>query len=784
MVDWEDDSALDGYAVLNGTIVPGMSTCCGHCPERILSFSCRPRAERYREPLIEAAFNVKESLETMATRQKLPATLAVAALTTTLYGCGGGGDSRFVDLEEQLGTALTAESLKKLQDERDAARAAQMTAEAERDAANMAKMTAEAAQMTAEAAQRDAEAAQRTAEAAQRDAEAAQRDAEAAQRTAEAAQRDAEVDRDAANMAKMTAEAAQRDAEAAQRTAEAAQRDAEAERDAANMAKMTAEAAQRDAEAAQRDAEVDRDAANMAKMTAEAAQRDAAEAAQRTAEAAQRDAEAERDAANMAKMTAEAAQRDAEAAQRTAEAAQRDAEADRDAANMAKTTAEAAQRDAEAAQRDAEMALKALQDKMDAQMLEEEREGRVAMVEAVRLAVSNDRVGSISNDLPFSSDPNASRNSDGMVMIGLDAAITNDGSFPDGSAAAGAVWTGVGLMRDRSMTNSASNKSDTIMVYTDVEAPMDVELLKSEGSTAGSVEFVLITETSGRIRHMELANPPPATGAELVYQNSGEFDGMYRGIPGTFRCVGGSCGITKRMNSDGEDELVFLSGSGYSHSNRLRFTPDDDEATYSADDMKYTYFGWWLEKGVAGDPEQTEKLQPFHGGVGNTANVDMALTGTARYEGQARGKYVTTSYTAGDLTDGQHGLFEATAMLTADFGDATSPGNISGEVNNFDTGAGGVDSTGWSVTLRGMGAAAAANLTDGSNTAAGMTDVLFGSFNHEGAGSWEASFHDPGEDPSSDAPGTITGIFDAVVRGVGLLTGGFGAKLDMPPAEQ
>ena len=363
------------------------------------------------------------------------------------------------------------------------------------------------------------------------------------------------------------------------------------------------------------------------------------------------------------------------------------------------------------------------------------------------------------------------------MTIGLtpDAMTSGDGPFSvsDESAAAGdGMWTGVRLMRDR----STSDTSDTIMVYTDVEESMDVGLLETIGASGRG--FVVITSNNGRIEKIGLGDDslPGTTTTHhedgtttTIYPENLEFDGTYENISGTFKCVGGSCQIT-----DGEDGLEFASNSA-TITNRIRFEPDNPDATYSKPAETYSYFGWWYE--AAGDPEKITDLQPFHGGVGNnvTVTTTMAVTGTADYTGDAHGRYMTMTYDEeGKLDEAKHGLFEATAMLTAEFGDdAASLGTISGEVKEFQV-MDGDQVMDWSVKLK--------KAVIGMN---GETDALFsGGSSHTNAGAWKAEFHDSGE-TSSDAPGTITGIFDALLGSQGLLTGGFGAKLDTSsPAEQ
>ena len=849
----------------------------------------------------------------MATRKKLPATLAVAALTATLYGCGGGGDNRFVDLEDQLervepGTKLTADTLQMLLDEREDASAeitrlegqvasrqemldmanAEVTrlegdvtsrqemldmanAEVTRlegdvtsrqemlDMAN-AEVTrlegdvtsrqemldmanAEVTRLEGDVTSRQEMLDMANAEVTRLEGDVTSRqemldmaNAEVTRLEGDVTSRQEMLDMANAEVTRLEGDVTSRqemlemaNAEVTRLEGEVTSRQEMLEMANAEITRLEGEVTSRQGMLEMANAEITRlegevtSRQGMLEMANAEVTRLEGEVTRLEGEVTSRQGMLEMANAEVTRLEGEVTSRqgmlemaNAEVTRLEGEVTRLEGEVTSRQGMLEMANAEVTRLEAEVTRLEAEVtrlqALEAeliqLKNKIAQDMADEERKERVAMVKAVEAAVKGNRVDSTTSNTFLSrlaTNPlKASRGSDGMVTIDLNAAsaaaiipnsTSGDGPFSDESAPAGdGMWTRVELTRDRSMTNSTSDKSDAIMVYTDIEASMDVGLLETEGTSAGFVVITgraLNTTGNGKIENIEL-DSSPATDTITIYQDRTEFDGMYQGISGTFQCVGGTCAITATMNSDGENELEFHQDQSNSNSNRLRFTPDDAQATYPAPDMEYSYFGWWLGNGAAGDPEKITDLQPFHGGVGNTATVDMAVTGTASYTGEAHGKYVTgTKYAVGELTDGQHGLFEATAMLTADFGDATSAGNIvgniSGEVNNFDTGDDGPDSTGWSVTLRGMGegdsARPTADITDGNDMAEGNTDVLFGGFNHDAAGRWKASFHDSGE-TSSDAPGTITGIFDAVVEGVGLLTGGFGAKMDMPPAEQ
>ena len=166
-------------------------------------------------------------------------------------------------------------------------------------------------------------------------------------------------------------------------------------------------------------------------------------------------------------------------------------------------------------------------------------------------------------------------------------------------------------------------------------------------------------------------------------------------------------------------------------------------------------------------------VEVFAGGsTGYAADVANALEGNATYSGPAAGKYITKTFSAGAHTDSGAGHFTANANLTARFGDDTGAGTVSGAISGFvldDT-----DSTtaaAWRVTL------GSADLTDGSATFDGDTNVNFGGGNVTGAGNWQGSFYNAS--PASVAeesryPNTVVGTFDAVTDNAAVI-GGFGA---------
>ena len=271
------------------------------------------------------------------------------------------------------------------------------------------------------------------------------------------------------------------------------------------------------------------------------------------------------------------------------------------------------------------------------------------------------------------------RDAAGAITVALTQA--DDDEFTGGDASAGTVWSSGTLMR----TNDDKSE-DTIVVYTDIEAPTATTLRLELTGGVVVIEIGDMTER-GQVVPTDL----PTGDAALKFDVGGEFKGTYRGISGTFECVGTDCFVSL----DAKKKPVVAGGT-------LNFLPDSIGDTYDAPDSAYAYFGWWLNKPEKEGEDHT--VQVFSGGVSTGVPMmneyplgDVAgLTGKATYKGPAAGKYATKTITAGALSDAEAGHFTAAATLTADFDDGVE--NISGTVSDFEL-SGEVNSSAWKVTL-------------------------------------------------------------------------------------
>ena len=751
----------------------------------------------------------------------------VAVMALVLQGCGGDDNNgveqdlrdQIAMLEGQLSGAETAKAAA------DAARmtaeaaatdaiAAQTAAEVERDAANTAKGAAEQAQTTAEAAQMTAEEAQTAAETAQMTAETAQAAAEKMQAASEA-ERDAaagslaaaEAARDAAKDAEAAAKVAQAQADAATMTAEADSADAMAAQATAEMAAADAMAAQATAEMAAADAMAAQATAEMAAADAMAAQaaaeteRDAANAAKMAAMAAQAAAETERDAANAAKMAAEAAQAAAETAQAAAETAQKDAE---DKANMYKDEVAKLRGDvSDTTEMDRSAAAKALLKALDPMEVPPD------VTDVTDVINSGDLKKVIIS-------------SDGVLMAEID-----DYTMADEAPDMIEGWRGAMFVGD----DDTAAERNSVVVYSNIGDDKDTTLLDRYdsnrptptasrnypvGATADTDDTVTIPWSVATRPDEKTALGGTATAPSVTFM------GSVHGISGTFSCSGvadaTTCTVPQRYSDDTVD------AEGLDTEDMWVFTPDPAAAINTVD-TDYLMFGWWLSKGIDGNPDAVALITSATGlgvmrnaaGDGDAVDGVLDLTafvgtegddirGSATYKGAAAGKYAIASGAA-DSYEGGH--FTAMATLMADF-DADDPDGsnalvdtdgvaLSGMIDNFMTGS--TARPDWSVKLMvdGDGMPTALNgdinLADGvanrdemantpltslvGDTTATMTTGWSTGAAAGGAGTWTAAWYGGvtavGTTVTPGIPAAVTGTFSASIGTAAHLQGAFGA---------
>ena len=187
------------------------------------------------------------------------------------------------------------------------------------------------------------------------------------------------------------------------------------------------------------------------------------------------------------------------------------------------------------------------------------------------------------------------------------------------------------------------------------------------------------------------------------------FSGSFAGASGTFQCMG-----------DAGCKIKHLGGSRYSVDGTTWTFTASKTATVSVDDDSYMYFGWWRR--MALDDESFE-FGMFSDGVHEVTDIPNTLIGTATYTGLAAGQYAIYQPLG---TQSGTGSFTARAELTANFGDASSEGTLSGRVTNFS------NASDWSVTLR------SDEIDGGEVSDGGVSWTIAG--NTEDGGMWDAEF--------------------------------------------
>ena len=253
-------------------------------------------------------------------------------------------------------------------------------------------------------------------------------------------------------------------------------------------------------------------------------------------------------------------------------------------------------------------------------------------------------------------------------------------------------------------------------------------------------------------RNIKSSSFPQESGTRSYPAGNREFSGTYMDAGGKYACTGGTC--TARWTTTG----IVLS-AGWS------FTPDDN-ARATIPDSAFQSYGWWLQKNADG----TMDAGPVHFTAGTMAATGVtALEGSAKYTGSAAGKYAIYSGAFSDKSEAGH--FDADVTLTANFGDDSDQGRVSGMIDNFMTEAGAKGD--WSVRLNASGDDASDGLND-TGAFAGMTAWTIGTVTSTETGRYSGNLYDStGQD---GVPHEAGGTFEAPFEGgVGRMIGAFGA---------
>ncbi len=393
------------------------------------------------------------------------------------------------------------------------------------------------------------------------------------------------------------------------------------------------------------------------------------------------------------------------------------------------------------------------QARMDIETAREERRmAREADIARLRAALDGDAITGISVEVEHGAAPVLSGTIPGATPVAVAGLATRAVA---GSAVREGRWAGAAY----SAADAASGIADSVVFYTDIEAP-GTQPFSGEGgkySTANGLDAdgnlpIVVADHATLIAAPGFPTGPairthPA-GTDGTVSVAGTFDGG----AGAYVCapaMGGAC--TSSIRAGGG---IALAGG----TDGWTFVPDSG-AMVAESDAAYSWFGWWLR-----DLGESYAVGAFHGGAGDDA-ADFAnfvrLQGMARYSGPAAGRYAFDP----EMGEAEAGAFTASATLAVDFADAAAPGSVTGTVDGFE--AGGTQRP-WSVALE--QAAIAADGTIGGGATVWSIDGAPGAA--PGSPGWSGRFRDVDADL---VPRTATGIFDAEHGGLGRITGAFGA---------
>ena len=423
--------------------------------------------------------------------------------------------------------------------------------------------------------------------------------------------------------------------------------------------------------------------------------------------------------------------------------------------------------------------------------LDKAKNDRIAMAKSL---------GSALTATPTSTfDPAAETTSvDGGVVSTSDGTVNNYAkSDDDMPPSAGTDWTGSVWTQE----NTTAKTMDTLVVYTNKQAAKSAEYTTyyaknadSTPTTGGAAGFSWVawagvtgvsnddkgilslstdeqnaTDTS----RLYSADSLPGKGVMITYPDGDdsaddiqvEFDGMFDGVAGKYKCTSDSA-CTASMSLSGQ---MTLAGT-------WTFVPTSTDVMVAGvqTDNDYLDLGYWVQKNSSGTTP-SYKIEAFQRGSDKHESIN-AVAGRATYSGKAAGMFARQVLaTDGTVTDASSGRFTADAMLNAAFGGGAVPEDdhfsISGTISNFMDSAGMAIDSSWSVTLNEIRNAVEGQGVTNEGVISGGTTAAGGA-----AGVWSGQYYGA-EEPVQDAtpqPTAVAGEFTAGFTN-GSVVGAFGA---------
>ena len=187
---------------------------------------------------------------------------------------------------------------------------------------------------------------------------------------------------------------------------------------------------------------------------------------------------------------------------------------------------------------------------------------------------------------------------------------TSSAATPSSSVAG---WNGVTLEKP------GTSSKEQVRVYTNIEAPTDMSLLKVEMADSGATSFALDAAKFADAIPDELPLVPPSgtttrtlgTSTTVGGTTRWEFSGTYKGVGGTFVCTASDCAqvsVTVSANGIDGDPVAPV----YTFIDQWHFEPLAG-ATVKTADSDYMYFGSWLKTPNKQDGEYLYSV--FYGGA-------------------------------------------------------------------------------------------------------------------------------------------------------------------------
>ena len=481
-----------------------------------------------------------------------------------------------------------------------------------------------------------------------------------------------------------------------------------------------------------------------------------AEAATLKAEAAIAQAELDK-----AKLEADKARAEAEVQHqlRAAEAARRAAEV----AEAARLVAEAARLAAEAA---AETA------RQETETAEQARERLAAEAEEARQQVLQAEAIDALTGLgrPELSAPEVMAQDRAPALVTSPNAVTPPFTFASPSGSSAGDWY---VTRAHSRGQAAD---DTVVVYSDVGPPvstpirqaplhtdraftvldndfLEIEVAADDSALVASSSSLFPRKgTTDNIRLTVDTSDPPDLADNVMYEQTAQIPGTFDGASGHYQCVGsGATACSVRHTNVGPTKGYVLGAGTWT------FKFASKSPTVNVADAESMSFGWWRRKVLDGENTGDFQYAMFRMSTGPELVTGFpALQGSATYEGPAIGQYAVPLG-----TQLSHGEFNATARFTANFGNGTEAGTLSGSVSGFDV------SPGWSLTLQ------EANMTNTGTVAAGNVSWTIDG-NTQGSGEWDGFLHSEIAVYAGHVPDGLTGTFNAQYNSVATLRGAYG----------